>query len=258
MPKSNIQKSTNGQVFDQQMVTFQNRIRQMSGHSQSHTRIILPFEIGAYEDFIEDLEVLYDAQEGDTVEIIINCCGGNYYAVIPYVDAIRSSKAHVHGIITNICSSGATMIALACHTLEVRDHISFLVHQPSGGLSGPMQEVFVSFEHDREKDERFYKDVYNGFMSVEEIESVLSGKTVIFNADQVRERLENRQKEMSVADAVVTKVSAKERSVFKKGDNVELLVTEENTIVVKGIDLVVNPNPDGTFVTNSGSVLELV
>jgi len=250
-------KSANQDFYDDQFPNAANRIRKMSGHSNNHTRIILPFAIGEYEHFIEDLETLYDAQEGDTIEIIINCCGGNYYAVIPYVDAIRSSKAHVHGVITNICASGGTMIALACHSLEVRDHISFLVHQPSGGMSGTSQEIHVSVEHDREKDEMFYKDIYSGFMSESEIESVLHGRSVVFNADQVRERLEIREKEMSKASGVVTKVSNQDRGLIKKNQEVTLEITDEDSIVISGTCLTVQPLPDGTFKTDSGSVVEL-
>lgn len=143
----------------------------------------------------ELIQTLLTATEDDIVEIIISNGGGYLETAVNIITAIRSSQAHVHGVIMSECHSAGSMIALACHSVHVTPHSNMMVHYASGGCVGRFDDVVSQAEHMRKRLAKIIEDYYEGFLSPEEITDVIEGRCgdKWFDADEISARLEQRE-----------------------------------------------------------------
>jgi ATP-dependent protease ClpP protease subunit len=148
--------------------------------------------IGEASEYIDIFEVLRNASENDVIVFHINSYGGDMFTTIQFLAAMQECNGHIVALIEGACMSGATMIFLAADVHQISDHSMFMVHNYSGGSIGKGGEMYDSITHERSWSERWMKDIYQHFLTAEEIASVLDGKDMWLDSDSVNARLDTR------------------------------------------------------------------
>jgi len=148
-------------------------------------------DIGSPDEYNELTHLLEVVEENNTVILHINTGGGYIDSAFQIVAAIKRSKAElvVARIVGTVASAG-TIIALSCDDLEVEKHTHFMIHNYSTGTQGKGHEVmdFINF-NDRTLRATF-KEIYNGFLTPQEMEDVLRGKDMWLDSQEVKDRWE--------------------------------------------------------------------
>lgn len=153
---------------------------------------------GAYdssEDFLYTLEVLEMAEEHDIVELHVQGPGGSLDAVITLLHAMDKCKCPVHVIATGSLASAATFPILAADSYELHQFTSFMFHSASFGVAPQKtHDVIEEAIHNWKQCERIIRDMYEGFFTTEELDSMLQGRTFWMDAQEFTERYAERNK----------------------------------------------------------------
>ena len=153
---------------------------------------------GAYdssEDFLYTLEVLEMAEEHDIVELHVQGPGGSLDAVITLLHAMDKCKCPVHVIATGSLASAATFPILAADSYELHQFTSFMFHSASFGVAPQKtHDVIEEAIHNWKQCERIIRDMYEGFFTNEELDSMLQGRTFWMDAQEFTERYAARNK----------------------------------------------------------------
>lgn len=135
---------------------------------------------------------LYRAKEDERFTFVVNSPGGMLDSAFMITDAIRRTQATTVCRLVGTVASAATIIALSCDELEVSDELAFMIHNYSSGMQGKGHEMKARQTFiDRELNKSFNK-YYLGFLSAEEIESVIEGKDIWLNAQEVEQRWQTK------------------------------------------------------------------
>lgn len=159
-------------------------------------KIYIDDDVAEPHNYREVVDTLLSANESDMVVMDINTYGGDLYSCIALVNAIRDCQAHTVAEVTQASSAGS-FIALACDTCIPMPHSDFFIHevQHGGGYGSNSTHVNrVLFM--QKKQEAFFRDVYEGFLSEQEIEELLKGNTkegMYIDAEEAKVRLELRE-----------------------------------------------------------------
>lgn len=84
---------------------------------------------------------LQENKDADVIDLYINSPGGWVSEGSSFFDLIYNSPVPVHGHIVGNCQSAATMIATACHYLEIAPAASYMIHLPSVQAGGDKREI---------------------------------------------------------------------------------------------------------------------
>jgi len=153
------------------------------------TTVYLTDGIGAPSMYDELIHTLGNAFDGDEFIFIINNGGGVADSAFSLIHAMNESKAMIHGKISGLVASAATIISMACDTLEVAPYSQFMIHNYFHGTQGTGSQVkeYVNFT-DREFT-KAVKELYIGFLSEAEMVQVSSDdKELWFGAEETEER----------------------------------------------------------------------
>lgn len=133
------------------------------------------------------------APASSTVTLHINTPGGIIDSALMIIDAIKASKAKIIGYLTGTVASAGTIIALACDELSISQHLTFMIHNYSGGMVGKGHEMKAHQEFvDRNLNEAF-KSFYAGFLSSKEMQSIIDGRDLWLSSEEVAARWAARQ-----------------------------------------------------------------
>ena len=146
------------------------------------------------EDYIEWFDHIRNALSTDVIIFHINCFGGDLYTAIQFIRVMNECEATIVASIEGACMSAATMIFLQADEVEVSKHSAFMFHNYSGGTIGKGGEMIDQLTYERSWSENLLKDVYVDFLTQKEIESMLNGKDLWMNSDEVLHRLELKAK----------------------------------------------------------------
>jgi len=164
-------------------ITLQEQTVQSTYHIRLNEDINLP------SHYSDELELLETVTEADTILIDISTAGGVLETAVLFNRAIRNCRGLVIGIIGPECSSAGSMIALSCHDWQVDETSELMIHTSSGGHVGKETDTYAGAIALRKKLKRLYTLVYSGFLSEDEIETVINGTPMHFDADEIVERL---------------------------------------------------------------------
>ena len=157
-------------------------------------------EIGDVEHFLELIHTLKTAEPHDTVFIYLNTPGGNLRTTIQLITAMRQTNATIITCLEGEVSSAGTMIFLTGHKYLVNPNCSFMIHNYSGGILGKGQEIAAHAKFIEKYSRSLLNDIYNDFLTENEIEEVLEGRDIWLTSEQVIERLGNKVKDTSELD----------------------------------------------------------
>ena len=95
--------------------------------------------------------------------------------------------------ITGECASAASILALNCDQCVVGKHAELLAHEVRYGIGGKSSDNLSHVQHIKKISDKLIWDTYEGFLTDDEIESVLNGKELFLDSDEIVERLNKRQ-----------------------------------------------------------------
>ena len=136
-----------------------------------------------------ELCYLLNNADGDTtVDLYINTPGGIIDSAFMLASAIKASKAIVTAHLSGTVASAGTIITMACDKIELTPHLSFMIHNYSGGMSGKGHEMKARQAFTDEHLNRAFKSFYSGFLTEEEMDSVIGGTDLWMGSEQVQTR----------------------------------------------------------------------
>jgi len=144
--------------------------------------------------YIEWFDTIRHAKENDTVKLYINSYGGDMFTGIQFMRVLAETEALVICSVEGACMSAATMIFLCADQFEVTPHSMFMFHNYSGGAFGKGGEMYGQIQHERRWSETLLNEIYEGFLTAEEIKSLLDNKDIWMDVDEVIQRMEKRVK----------------------------------------------------------------
>lgn len=150
--------------------------------------------IGEPGKYIEWFNTMRHAQEGDVIMLYINSYGGDLYTALQFMPIIRATEATVVAQVEGACMSAATLIALSCESFVISAESSWMIHNYSGGTMGKGGEMVDQVTFERKWSQKFMKEAYHGFLTAKEIQSVLDGRDLWLDADEVIKRLTRKAK----------------------------------------------------------------
>lgn len=142
------------------------------------------------------IEVLNNATEQDLVVLNINSGGGMLDSAISIIDALRNTRANTLAWISGSAYSAAGLIALSCQNVEVGEFASLMVHNSQYGLGGYTTDIKDRAVFEHKMISRIMHSVYKYFLSVDEVEAVLSNKTIWMDSDEIVERFTKMQEKL--------------------------------------------------------------
>ena len=160
------------------------------------------FEFNLDEDIKEPsyyrnlIEVLNNATEQDLVVLNINSGGGHLDSAISIIDALRNTRANTLAWISGSAYSAAGIIALSCQNLEVGEFATLMCHNSQYGLGGYTTDIKDRAVFEHKMISKIMHSVYKHFLSVDEVEAVLSNKTIWMDADEIVERCTKMQEKL--------------------------------------------------------------
>ena len=136
--------------------------------------------------------MLTSASEDVTINLHINTPGGIIDSAFMVVQAIKESKAHVVAKLSGTVASAGTLVAMACDEIEAAEHLSFMIHNYSGGMSGKGHEMKARQRFTDEHLNDAFKSFYNGFLSEDEMNRVIEGTDLWMGTKEVQQRWQYR------------------------------------------------------------------
>lgn len=170
-------------------------------------------EIDSPDTYVEWFDAIRHANDTDIIKIYINSFGGDLFTAIQFLRVLGETNATVVTSVEGACMSAATMIFLCGDHYEVTPHSVFMFHNYSGGAIGKGGEMIDQLQHERKWSERLMREIYDGFMSETEIQSMLDNKDIWMDGEEVVRRITLKvaemEKDSKPADKPVKKPAAK-------------------------------------------------
>lgn len=139
------------------------------------------------------VQAITNLDEGDQVEFVISSPGGNYNGLVALLGALDRTPASSVAVISGICHSAASILALNCDAVAVSNYAEMLIHHVSFGAGGKGADVKSQVDHTCKVTEKLFRKTYKYFLTEEEIEDCIRGVEYWLDADQILERLKIRQ-----------------------------------------------------------------
>lgn len=146
-------------------------------------------DIESAENYIEWFDTIRHASEHDVIKIYINSYGGDLFTAIQFLRVLAESAATKVISVEGACMSAATMIFMCADSYEVTPHSIFMFHNYSGGTIGKGGEMIDQLLHERKWSEKLLSEIYEGFLTKEEIKSMLDNKDIWMDGEEVVRRI---------------------------------------------------------------------
>lgn len=139
------------------------------------------------------VQELGDLTENDEVIFRIASPGGDLDGLVALIEAIRNCDADILGVITGKAHSAASMLALSCPNVAITPSANMLVHFVSFGSGGKAWDVVSHVHHTVDYSTAIFREIYQGFLTEQEMQDIIQGKELWLQAPEIEERLIKRQ-----------------------------------------------------------------
>ena len=150
-------------------------------------------DFGAPSQYRSIVQMLLNASESDTVELLFNSRGGRLDGLQTLLEAIKITKAETTAVLMGECASAASILALHCNNVHVTDSASMLCHHLSLHVGGKHNDVVAHLEHITRTSLNLMRSAYEGFLSEQELAEMIKGREIYLDASEIVEHLEARQ-----------------------------------------------------------------
>lgn len=144
------------------------------------------------EFYLADFEILRNCSEYDRVNLYISSTGGSLDTAMQYIAAMRDCQATIVAHLTCSCHSAATFIFLMADEWVVHPNSQMLIHNFWAEPTGRGKELIDKAVHLNNWCNKIYQEFYvsTGFLTLEELNSVLNDNTFWFTTEQINEKLD--------------------------------------------------------------------
>jgi ATP-dependent protease ClpP protease subunit len=162
--------------------------------------VFLDSTIDEPNKYRELISLLVNAGENDKIHLFINSNGGHLDTAGAIISGILSSRAEVTAFLMGATHSAASLISMYCHAVHVYDTAYMMIHTASFGSSGNTPTVKAHTDFTIKQCEKLMIDAYEGFLTPKELEKVLNGLELWFNAEEIKPRLRKRMEAVAAQD----------------------------------------------------------
>lgn len=149
-------------------------------------------ELGYYRNLLHYIRTM---EEGDELRIWVDTPGGYLDTTLAMIDAINNSEGNITVIVSGKAHSAGGLLALAAPSLMIGDNASFMCHTASWGPGvAKHNNIVESVNYTTAQVNGIVKKYYKFFLTDQEIDMMLNGKDFWFDAEECKNRLENRVK----------------------------------------------------------------
>lgn len=141
------------------------------------------------DDYLEHFAVYHQAGPEDLIRLWIQSPGGSVSVGHQYIQHMKRCPATIVAVIGMGTASEGTAICLAADDWEVDEMSTFLVHGFSYGTYGHEAQVYNTATFNKKLNERSLRNTYSGFLNENEILEALKGVDLLFDGDELVERL---------------------------------------------------------------------
>jgi ATP-dependent Clp protease protease subunit len=100
-----------------------------------------------WKSFLADYDDIVQNAEPKPLKIFINSNGGEIFAAIPLIDAIKNCSIPVHTYIEGIAASAASLISMAGHKRFITKNSFMLIHELRTGVQGKYSDIMDEKEN---------------------------------------------------------------------------------------------------------------
>lgn len=140
--------------------------------------------------FRSQIRCLESASAEDEITLKINSLGGRTDAAKAFYVALMETKAKTKAKLLTAHSSGA-IVAFACDEIELTPHCEAMIHNASYGMRGKVNDVHASAAFSQQHLTGWYNELFQGFLSQDEIDDVMKGQDMYFGYSDLKDRLDN-------------------------------------------------------------------
>lgn len=158
-----------------------------------HFRIRLFGPIFDTSQFVDALEVLQAANEGDIVEVHLSTPGGNMDATDTFLQAMHECEGRVIIRATGGCHSCGSIILMNATEFTLSENFNMLIHNGSTGAGDDLNKFAARAKFNVAYMNRVLRTTYEGFLTPAEIEAMIEGKDFWIEGPEFMERWECRQ-----------------------------------------------------------------
>lgn len=155
------------------------------------------------------VSMLMGASEDDTVIFLINSPGGQLNGLLALVEGVKMTDATTIAVLVGECASAASMFALHCDTIFVSDNATMLCHNISYGTGGKGSDILSHVQHVSKTSEKLLRKTYEHFLSKTEIDEMINGREIYLDSDEIKQRLEQKEKALEALEQSVEEAPAK-------------------------------------------------
>lgn len=148
-------------------------------------------EPNCYRDI---LYCIHHMDKNDEMRFIIDSSGGRLDSCMRLISAINETEGTVIVIGAGLAASAAAILFLQSPNIVVTPNMSMMLHAASYGAVGKEAEVSSMVHYSEKMLDKLTSESYQGFLTPLEIEHLKIGKDYFFDADEIIQRLEMREK----------------------------------------------------------------
>lgn len=152
---------------------------------------------------------LLDANEDDTVILMFNSPGGMLSGLLTLLEGVKMTEATTMAVLIGECSSAASILALHCDSIFVSESATMLAHDISYGTGGKGSDVLSHVQHVSKTSEKLLRKTYEHFLSAKEIDEMLNGRQIFLDSDEIKQRLEQKEKALEALEQTVEEAPVK-------------------------------------------------
>ena len=142
----------------------------------------------------EVVALLSTASEEDTITFNINSNGGYVSSLAMLLTWKSMCKAYQIHVLSGNASSAASAFFLSnADEYVVSDMASMMIHEYQTSNGGSNSNVIKQATHTAKENEKFIRSCYEFFLDDAEIEDTLKGVEHYLSADEIRQRLQQRE-----------------------------------------------------------------
>ena len=142
----------------------------------------------------EVVALLSTASEEDTITFNINSNGGYVSSLAMLLTWKSMCKAYQIHVLSGNASSAASAFFLSnADEYVVSDMASMMIHEYQTSNGGSNSNVIKQATHTAKENEKFIRSCYEYFLTEVEIEDTLKGVEHYLSADEIRNRLQQRE-----------------------------------------------------------------
>lgn len=163
-------------------------------NTKVQTCLTVPIDEGVQEAvyYRHVCRAISELKDYDQVEFEISSPGGYLNGLIALLTAMAKTDATTVAHINGECHSAASMLALACDSVYVSPFATMLVHFVRFGASGKGTDVKSQVEHTYDTAEKLFREIYQHFLTEDEMQRCIDGKELWLDYDQINERLKRK------------------------------------------------------------------